>query len=91
MRFIVLKGRERRDIQADYFETKLRYVPASSFLEEYERTDLTLEIKRISQQYLQEAAPELAPTADITPTLEDVQNGVKSYVVARQILRARGG
>jgi L-fucose isomerase-like protein len=41
MRLIVLSGRERRDEQVQHLGTKLRYLPAESFVEEYMKTPLT--------------------------------------------------
>jgi hypothetical protein len=80
MRFVVIKGSQRRDTELSYFGTKLRYVPAASFLEEYNRTPLTDEIRRMATAY-QRAARRI-----VGPTKADLLNGIKSYVVARAIL-----
>lgn len=85
MRFVVLQGKERRDAQLPDFGTKLRYVPAGSFLDEYSRTPVTDEARRIASAYLQNAIAVKGPTE------EDVLNGVKSYVVARNILEREQG
>ena len=85
MRFIVLAGQERKDVELKPFGTKLRYVPAQAFLEEYNRTPLTDEVKRIAAERIKGA------TRMAGPTEQDVLNGVKSYVVARNFLEREQG
>ncbi len=85
MRFIVLRGNQRRDTQIDFFGTHLRYLPAKAFLDAYNRTPLTGEIKDMAQEYMKNAANIWGATT------EDVQNGVKSYVVARNFLEREEG
>lgn len=85
MRFVVLRGNERRDSQIQDFGTKLRYLPARSFLEEYNRTPVTEEVRGIASEYLKNATEVKGPTE------QDVFNGVKSYVVARNILQREEG
>jgi hypothetical protein len=80
MRYVVLKGRERRDDRIADTGTRLRYVPAASFLEEYRRMPDTEEIRRRAARYIENA------TGVRGPTDRDVMNGVKSYLVARRIL-----
>jgi len=85
MRFVVLRGKERKDTEVKYLGTKLRYVPAASFLDEYDQTPRTGEVKAIAAEYMKNA------TRISGPTEEDVLNGVKSYVVARNILEREEG
>lgn len=85
MRFVVLKGDERKDTELPPFGTKLRYVPAREFLAEYDRTPVTAEVRRQAQTRIQGA------TRVAGATTQDVINGVKSYVVARQILEREEG
>ncbi len=85
MRFIVLRGNQRNDTQLQDFGTKLRYLPAQSFLDEYNRTPVSEEVKRIAAEYIRNA------TAVKGPTEQDVSNGVKSYIVARNILMREEG
>lgn len=80
MRYVVLKGDERRDTQIGHFGTKLRYVPARTFLDEYRQTETSPDVKRIARDYVRGA------TGMTGTTFEDVCNGVKSYLVARRIL-----
>jgi hypothetical protein len=85
MRFIVLKGTERRDVEVPPFGTKLRYVPAKEFLAEYERTPVSAEVKSLAQARIKGA------TRISGATEQDVINGVKSYVVARNFLEREKG
>ena len=85
MRFVVIKGKERRDSRVKHLGTRLRYVPASGFLDEYKRTPVTDEIKAIAADYMRHA------TRIAGPSKQDVLNGVKSYAVARTILEREEG
>lgn len=85
MRFVVIKGAQRFDATVGHFGTRLRHVPAPTFLEEYNRTPLTSEIKDMAAAY-QRAARRL-----VGATREDLLNGIKSYVVARNILEREEG
>lgn len=85
MRFIVLRGDERRDTQLQPFGTKLRYIPAKEFLAEYDRTPLTAEVKRLGVERIKGAIRIVGTTE------QDVYNGVRSYVVARDFLERKEG
>ncbi|MCW5977986.1 MAG: hypothetical protein KIT09_07900 [Bryobacteraceae bacterium] len=85
MRFIVLAGAERRDDRLADTGTRLRYVPAATFLEEYERTPVSEEVRAMAARYIGGA------TAIHGPGEEDVIKGVKSYMVARSILEREEG
>jgi hypothetical protein len=80
MRFLVLKGVERKDTVLEPFGTKLRWVPAKEFLSEYERTPVDAEVARIAQRQIAGA------TRMAGCTRSDVLNGVRSYVVARRMM-----
>ena len=84
-RFIVLKGSERKDTEVPHVGTKLRYVPASTFLDLYRQTTVSAEIESIAHEYVDGAQRMAGPTVD------DVCNGVRSYVVARTILEREEG
>jgi hypothetical protein len=84
-RFIVLQGEEARETEVSHFGTKLKFVPAQAFLDEYLRTEETEEVKSIAGQYLKEA------TRVEGATEADLQNGVKSLLVARKILEEHEG
>jgi len=85
MRFVVLRGRQRRDTRLDFFGTRLRYVPAGDFLDEYNRTEETDEIRKIAADYIRRA------TRIWGASEQDVLNGVRSFVVARKILEREQG
>lgn len=85
MRFVVLRGGEKREAKVEHFGTKLRYVPESSFLELYNRTPMSEKIETAAAEYI-EAATRVAG-----PTRRDVCNGLKSYEVARTILEREEG
>ena len=84
-RLVVLRGTDRKDTEVRTLGTKLRYVPAQEFLDEYNRTAVTDEIRRLAAYYLQNA------TGVAGPSEQDVINGVKSYVVARNFLEREEG
>lgn len=84
-RFIVLRGDEYKDSEVVHFGTKLRYIPASTFLDLYRETKMSAEIEAVADEYLDGAERVAGPTRD------DVLNGVKSYVVARTILEREEG
>ncbi len=85
MRFIVLQGAERKETRLEHFGTRLRYLPAAEFLQEYERTPVDEEARCIARRYIRNA------TAIHGPSEQDVLNGIKSYLVARKILEREEG
>jgi hypothetical protein len=85
MRFVVIQGSRRADTTVGHFGTRLRHIPASSFLEDYNRTPLTDEINDMASDYLKSARQIVGATRD------DLLNGIKSYVVARNILEREEG
>jgi len=85
MRFIVLKGEERKEARVEHFGTRLSYVPASAFLELYKQTPISGEIEAAAAEYIN------AATRVAGPTKQDVCNGLKSYEVARTILESGDG
>jgi len=84
-RCVVIKGKNRRETEIKHFGTKLHYLPEKTFLDEYRRTPLSDELRRIATEYINNA------TRIAGPTEQDVLNGVKSYVVARNILEREEG
>ncbi len=84
-RFIVLRGDERNDTEIDHLGTKLRYIPASTFLEEYNKISSVSEVNRMAEEYVTQAISLSGPTE------QDVRNGLKSYLVARNILEKEEG
>ncbi len=84
-RYVVIQGNEKRDAEISHYGTKLRYVPASSFLQEYRELPVSDEAKAIAAEYLKYATHKTGATE------QDVINGVKSYLVARNILEREEG
>ncbi|MDQ1257622.1 MAG: hypothetical protein QG656_2228, partial [Candidatus Hydrogenedentes bacterium] len=84
-RIVVIKGTERKDDEMLYFGTKLRYVPAKTFLDVYQQLAVTPEIEALAQQYIAQAQSVAGPSP------QDVINGVKSFAVARQLLEQEEG
>jgi len=84
-RYIVIKGEERRDDSIAGIGTSLRYIPANTFAEIYNKTSVTKEVKKIAGEYLRKAKKIHKANK------QDVINGVKSYVVARTILEQEEG
>jgi len=85
MRFVVLKGSERRDGEIPGLGTKLRFVPARLFLEEYRRTEVSGEVRALAAEMIG-GAESLRGTTEA-----DVVNGLKSYSVARGFLEREEG
>jgi len=81
-RALVIAGGSEADAEMEHLGIRLRYVPAKTFLDEYERTPESDEIRSLAEDYMKRAR-RLAGA-----TKQDVLNGVRSYVVART-LRAR--
>ncbi len=85
MRYVVIRGNERRDSELGHFGTKIRTIPARTFLEEYQRTPEDGEIQAMADDYMGRAKRLFMTTR------QDVVNGIKSYVVARTIMEREEG
>jgi hypothetical protein len=84
-RCIVIRGRKRHEAEMPHLGIKLRYVPAKDFMEEYQKTPVDDEVEAMAADYMRRARRQVGATK------EDVLNGVKSYLVARTILRREEG
>jgi len=84
-RFVVIKGDERKDVTVGHFGTRLRYIPARTFLEYYERMAVSPEMEMLADAYIKHAERIQGPGK------EDVINGVKSYQVAQALLEQEEG
>ncbi len=80
-RCLVIRGNKRSDSVLPHLGIGLRYVPAGDFLDEYKRTPETDEILAMADQYMRRARSRSGATR------QDVVNGIKSYAVARTLLR----
>ncbi len=80
-RCVVLQGEKRFDSSMADLGINLRYVPAKTFLDEYRATPDTAEILAMAEEYIGRARRRKGATR------QDVINGIKSYVVAGNILQ----
>ena len=80
-RYAVLKGTERKDTLIADFGVKLRYLPAGTFAEKYRAMPDSQEIDVLANAYINDAQQVAGPTKT------DVRHGVKSFLVAREILQ----
>jgi len=79
-RIIVLQGQEARDDILSPIGIKLRYLPAQTFIDEYERIPVSEEVLAMAGYYVNNARKQVEATD------QDVINGVKSYIVARTLI-----
>jgi len=80
-RCVVIKGNERKAIPLADTGITLQYVPADTFIEVYNSMPVSDEIVAMTDEYLHQAK-------DIRKaTRQDVINGIKSYLVAGEILK----
>lgn len=80
VRCVVLKGDKRFDESMSDLGITLRHLPAKTFLDEYNRMDVTEEMLAMAEDYLRRVRRRTGATR------QDVINGVKSYFVARNII-----
>lgn len=80
-RCVVLRGGKRFDSSMADLGIALRYVPAKEFLDEYRSTPDTEEILAMADEYMRLARRRRGATR------QDVINGIKSYIVAGNILK----
>jgi len=79
-RCLVIAGGKRADVAMPHLGIQLRYLPAKTFLDEYEKTPDSDEIRQMAADLMRGA------TKRVGATERDVINGIKSYVVARTLL-----
>jgi len=80
-RCLVLRGSRRAEKVLPHLGIQLRYVPAKTFLDEYRKTPESAEVLAVARDYMRRARRRVGATG------QDVINGVKSYVVARELMR----
>lgn len=80
-RCVVLRGGKRYDSSMADLGIALRYVPAKEFLDEYRSTPDTDVILAMADEYMRLARRRRGATR------RDVINGIKSYIVAANILK----
>jgi len=79
-RVVVIKGKERREDVWKGLGIRLRYVPASTFVDLYNSVGETDEMRALAAQWIRRSKGLMGATR------QDVINGARSYVVARKIL-----
>lgn len=80
-RCVVIKGRTRSTQRMPDLGIDLQYIPAATFLHDYENMGVPDEVVAMAEQYMRRARRQRGATR------EDVINGIKSYCVARDILQ----
>ncbi len=80
-RCVVIQGTQRSTQRMPDLGIELQYIPASTFLHDYEMMGIPEEVVEMADQYMRRARSRSGATRD------DVINGIKSYCVARDILR----
>jgi len=80
-RCVVIKGKERTETTLADTGITLQYVPADTFIDIYNTMPVSDEIIAMTDEYLQQAK-------DLKhATRQDVLNGIKSYLVAGEIMK----
>jgi len=79
-RCLVIRGNQRRDSEMAHLGIGLRYVPAASFLEEYEKTPADADVRAMARDLIRRADDHDGAGE------QDVINGIRSYVVAGNML-----
>ena len=79
-RCVVIRGKKRYEGAIPDLGIGLQYIPAQSFLDEYEGMPVSDDILTMAEQYMRMAQSRRGATR------QDVINGIKSYCVARNIL-----
>ena len=80
-RCLVIQGTRTFDSQLPHLGMQLHHIPASTFLENYRQTPDTGEIIAMADDLIRRSRRRRGATR------RDVINGIKSYVVARQLLQ----
>jgi hypothetical protein len=83
-RAVVIRGKERTEGKLSEFGIALQYVPAPSFLAEYEQMGVPADVVAMADAYMRKARSIRGATR------QDVINGIKSYRVAENILQREG-
>jgi hypothetical protein len=83
-RCVVIKGKDRSEGKLTELGIALQYVPAPSFMAEYEQMGEPAEVVAMADAYMHKARSIRGATR------QDVINGIKSYRVAENILQREG-
>jgi len=80
-RCLVIAGNNRTETKMPDLGIQLQYIPASDFLKEYEEMGQPEEVIAMADDYIRQAKQQRSATR------QDVINGIKSYCVARNLLK----
>jgi len=80
-RCLVIKGSRTAETEMPHLGIKFRFVPAKTFIEEYNKTPVDDEVLSMAKKLIAAARNQTGATE------QDVVNGIKSYVVARTLLK----
>jgi len=80
-RVVVIRGKDRREDEFPQLGIKLRQVPAATFVDLYKATPENREMQDIADEYMSRAQRVFGASK------QDVLNGARSYIVARQIMQ----
>ena len=79
-RCVVIGGNERREGSIPDLGIGLQYIPAQTFLDDYEKMAVSDDVLTMTEQYMRRAVARRGATR------QDVINGIKSYCVAKNII-----
>lgn len=79
-RCLVIKGTKRGENVLHGFGTKLQYVPAQTFLEEYRKTSVDDRVRKMAADLIKGSREQKQATE------QDVINGIKSYLVTQRMM-----
>ena len=80
-RCVVIAGNERSEKKMADLGIQLQYIPAGDFVKEYESMGEPEEVIALTEDYMRQARRRRGATR------QDVVNGIKSYCVARNLLK----
>ena len=78
--YLVIKGEERKESRVNGIGTRLQYIPAQDFIDEYHRTEKSALVESLANDLIHHAVHLHGSSR------HDVMNGIKSYLVARHLL-----
>ncbi len=83
-KFLVIKGDQRTESKIAHIGTKLQYIPAQDFVDAYKSIKNNNTLKNLTADLIRNA------TMLNGPSEQDVSNGIKSYLVAKNLLEREG-
>jgi hypothetical protein len=81
-RICVINGTKTEDRVLDGLGTTLHFVPLNRWVEEFQKTEVTDEVRAIAESFKKQAQKVVEPKPD------DIINAAKNYVIAKRIMAA---